>query len=634
MTGWTSQKAGSFKKEFYKFLEYVRIDSKELGTVILGEHLYRAQHRFFDFVFDGLVDDIHEFDHLKSRQLGISTGSRALTLFWAGMHDGLRGYMVFDTTPHTEEGRVELVEMVKALPKSLGFPGIQRENRNFVMLENGTRINFAAAGTKVTKSSGTLGRSSGINFSHGSEICSWAGGENITAFRNTFAKDFPNRLFLWESTGRGFNTWHDMWQEAKEDPRQRTLFTGWWAKDNQIIRSDDPSFERYGIQAPTAREIARIQEVEARYGWRITPEQLAWVRRESDPGAMPEGDAPVEYEPDSDQLAEQAWTENDAFQLAGSIFFQPEKLREQAERFVSNKFTSWSFAPGVEFADMKVFPSANGRSTELKVWEEPASDAVYILAADPAFGANERNDRSAISVSRCYADGIDQVAEYAWPLVTTRAFAWIILAIAAWYAGDRSEVWMIIELNGPGEAVWNEILGLQRNLKRAYFASAMEEKGLKNVFRNVRNFIYTRSDSFAGGRAWQWKLTSQLKETIMEELRSQTQNFMLRIRSLSALQEMRSVTRDGASIEAQGANKDDRVLALAMTVHCWQDRVRSRLISQRRTRQYEEAKSLMTLTDKIEIFNRFQLDAFFQQQAVERRRVVRALRGPAAWKAR
>ena len=46
----------------------------------------------------------------------------------------------------------------------------------------------------------------------------------------------------------------------------------------KIIARNDPDFERYGTQSPTPKERDRIAEVEHRYGWKITQEQLAWIQ--------------------------------------------------------------------------------------------------------------------------------------------------------------------------------------------------------------------------------------------------------------------------------------------------------------------------------------------------------------------
>src|SRR6202012_4993752 len=108
------------------------------------------------------------------------------------------------------------------------------------------------------------------------------------------------------------------------------------------------------------------------------------------------------------------------------------------------------------------YKARNAKEVQLKVWEEPQTQAVYVLAVDPAYGRNEANDRSAIQVMRCYADGMDQVAEYAWPLITTKQLAWVIAVIGGWFGSpEGSEVQLIIELNGPGQAVVDELNDLK-----------------------------------------------------------------------------------------------------------------------------------------------------------------------------
>ena len=633
MTAWNQGKIDAFREGFYSFLNVAKINSKELGPIILGQHLYRAQNRFYSSVFDGLGRDIHDIKHLKSRQLGISTGSRALTVFWCGVHDGLRGYMVFDTEAHKEEARFELLEMIEGLPSNFSFPRIKRQNRYLIELENDTRINLAAAGAKITKTTSTLGRSSGINFVHASEICSWGDPEAVEAFKAALAQDFENRLYIWESTGKGFNIWRDIWMEAKEDSdHQVTIFTGWWGKDNQIIRKSDPDFEKYGVQPPTDEELRKIQLVKEMYDWDITEEQLAWVRRYMSPGAKQEGDAPVEYDGSPARLQEVPWTENDAFQMTAAVFFAPEKLTDQANKNVSKKFTTWMYQPSLEFHDMKILPAANSRCIELKVWEDPEPNAIYCIGIDPAFGHNEKNDRSCIQVLRAYADGLDQVAEYAWALITTNHLAWVAASIAGWYGGNSSEVYWNLELNGPGDAVWAELQQLKYRLESGYQPKEVEEAGLRDIFRNVKSYFYWRPDSLSPTRTLHWRTHGQNKIGLMERLRDFTSNGMLRIRSLAALEEMRSVARDGDAIEAQGRNKDDRVVALALAIRMWEDRVRRMMVSQKRTREIETTRRTSAV-DQAKLFSTFQIDQLMNRKAFERRVDTRAMRR-AAWRYR
>ena len=115
------------------------------------------------------------------------------------------------------------------------------------------------------------------------------------------------------------------------------------------------------------------------------------------------------------------------------------------------------YTGGAEFTHCMVHKAPNTKSIDLKVWEEPDPDGVYVIGVDPAYGENDQNCRSAIEVIRCYADGIDQVAEYASPLVRTEQLAWVIASIMGWYgSGANSQVKYALELNGPGTAVVTE----------------------------------------------------------------------------------------------------------------------------------------------------------------------------------
>lgn len=638
LEGWNPEKVAIFRESFFLFLNQIKVNSKDKGEIILGEHVFRGQRMMLDQIFEGLAEDRHDFKALKSRQLGISTLSRALTLFWIGVHGGLKGYMVLDTTNHLDEARIELIGMIESLPPEFKFPRIKRQNRYMLQLDNDSIINFAAAGVKQGKGSGTLGRGSGVNFVHASEMCSWASEEGLESFLNSLSEDFPNRLYLWESTARGFNMWHDMWEAAKKDDGQVTIFLGWWSKDNQQIRRDHPNFARYGLQPPTEAEAKKIRLVKERYGWDITPEQLAWVRKKMDPTAEAEGDGPVEYEGDVLRVQEQPWTEEEAFQVTGATFFEGEVLTEMVNKHASKKYKAFFYTSGIEFADCRIYPAPNAKTVQLKVWEEPENDAVYVIAADPAYGSSEFNDRSCCQVYRAYADGLDMVAEYCYPMANTKQFAWVISSLLGYYSTvggqGKADVYFILELNGPGESVLLELNSLKHILRSPYQPKPIEEAGIRNIFQNVKNFIYSRSDSMnANGTAWHWKTSGRLKVLIMERLRDFVTTGLIHIRSMDMLMEMKSITREGDSIEAAGSKKDDRVMTGAMAVHCWENRARKTLINQRRTRQFEASKKTMTIRDQINMFNESQLTSFFKAKAGFRTRQAALLRRQ-SWRGR
>lgn len=618
--GWSHEKRVKVEQAFYTFLGRCYVNSKDAGRVCLGEVLYEGQRRAITKIFDALEKDIHKIAILKSRQLGISTIIRALIMFLIGLFSGVKGAIVFDTDQNKQESRAELEVMINDLPKSLKFPIIKNNNRAGLTLANDSKMLFMSAGVRKSKTSGTLGRSVGLSLTHRSELCSYDNDDGIEAFDNSLSDVNPDRLYIDESTARGFNKWFEMWKEYRLDPHVCCIFLGWWSKESQRIDRDDPDFARYGEQPPTDREIEKIKEVKRLYDHDISPEQLAWIRRKMDPTAHQEGDAPAEYEGNPTRIQEQPWTEDEAFQQTGSVFFAPQKLTDQTNQWVSDRYQTYMYSVSDEFQYTQVLKAPNAKMVELKVWEPPAnSGAVYVLGADPAFGENANNDRSSLQVLRCYADGVDQVAEYAWPLVTTQQLAWVIASLLGWYGQNDNQIRYILELNGPGTPVLNALKGLKFQLEHAANQQEIKDRGLQDVFKNVKTYIYNRADAMGPGFNYHFKTNVSLKVSLMERLRDFMQNGMLRIKSMSLIEEARTIAREGDSIEAPGSMKDDRVMAMALAVHCWEDRCRKDMMMQRRTREAEAAKARLSIQDQVYLFQQNQLSQFFAQKQASRR---------------
>lgn len=620
---WNAEKVEAFRAAFYEFLGYLRINSKEKGgDYRIADGLYEAQYRFLDTIFDGLAEDIHDFKCLKSRQLGMSTISRALVIFWLGMHRGMQGAMIFDTESHKEEAREEIEQMIQSLEPDLGFPRILKLNRYNLSLSNNSRLRFMAAGTRTTKSSGVLGRSSGINLVHASEMCSWENEEGVVALTNALSRTYPDRLYIWESTARGFNAWHDMWETAKKDDlNQRTLFTTWYHKDDQRIPRGTAKFERYGTDPPSEREVERIELVREMYDYDIDPEQLAWYRELTDPSREADGDEPE----DSYQLQDQPWVEEDAFQQTGATFFEGSKLRERMVAATQKKFSSYKFVPGTDFVTTEIYPAKLWRDVDIKVWEEPVHDAVYVVSADPAFGHNPKSNYSAVEVGRCYADQIEQVAEFTSTNTLTHQLAYLLWALVGWYGSPPgSQVLTIIEINGPGESVWREYNMTRSVVQNGYLRVPAREKGLTDVFQNARNYVYQRSDSLSPGHNFHWKTTQQLKVAIMERLRDFVHIGGIVLNSADALEEMKAITRDGDEIGGEGSARDDRTISLAMMVRAWEEKLRRGLIAQNRTKESDIARRRLNIVDQMQLHNRYRITEFFARKSEVRRQELYA----------
>lgn len=631
MSAWTPSRIDDFRNGFHEFVQHVRINSKELGgNTCLGDHVYRAQNMFLETVFESLAEDIHDISILKSRQLGISTITRALSLFWLGIHDGLQGALVFDTAYNTSAARREIVGIINNLPARLHFPPIRDNNRDALILENDSQILFMAAGVKTSRSGGGLGRSVGLNFIHASELCSWNNDEGLTSLRQSLSETFPDRLYLWESTARGFNSWHDLYTEAQDDPSKKTLFLGWWCKDNQVIERRTAEFAKYGMEPPNGAEMRRIRAVKELYDWDITAEQLAWYRKKSDPTQdREEGDAE-----DSNFVQEQPWIEAESWQQTGSTFFDAEKLTEVTQKITSGpKPQVFRFLPGVtNFVESEFYQAKMRREIDLRLWEEPQPDSTYVVAGDPAFGHNEANNNSCAQVLRCFADGVDQVAEYASSTIGPHQFAWLLWSLVGYYGfKPNNKVLMICELNGPGEEVWRQYDKTRVLIQQGYLRPLAEKKGIENIANNTRNYIYTRSDSMSSGHSLHFKTNQQNKVQLLEACRNYLYSDTLRVRSIETIEEMKSVTRDGDTIKASGNKRDDRTFAMALGVRAWDEKMRRGLITGNRTREAEYARLSLSIVDQYAIFNKSTLDYFLKEKQMSREAMAMRSRA-AGWR--
>ena len=614
------------KEAFYEFLNHCEIKSKESSDwIILGHNLYDAQIRVIEGIFEGLGRDIHSFKFLKSRQLGVSTIIRALMLFWSGVFS-ITGALVFHRTQALEDARTELLDMLERMPASYRFPRKKSSNRFAMTLENRSRITMMSAGEKEAKGSNALGASFAISLAHRSELCSYGSKAGLEAMRHSMARTNPNRLFVDESTARGRNLWWEIWNEGKADPECICIFIGWWSHPGQIVPKGTPAYVKYTMFPLSDDEKRKIKEVRDRYGHEITAEQLAWIRKEMDVDAAEMDPERKDFSGDPIRRQEQPWYEEESWQNTESVFFDPDRLNDQSNKWASNKYTAYAFYAGFEFKDFTAAKAPNARSVQLKVWEEPVEDSIYIVAADPAFGISEHNDRSCVQVCRAFSDGIDQVAEYAWPLIDSQQLAWVMAALEAWYAGERSEVYRILEINGPGEATFRELRSLKQKIQFDYYSGGSNDRVLINIQRNVRDYFYQRTDSLHVGHSMQWVTNQQRKIAIMERLRDHTHTGVLRIRSHETINEMCDVTRDGDSIGAGNHDHDDRPLALALACRQWEEGPRRKMMQARRTRDYELSKRRMNTVDMVKAFNQNQFETFLAgRDALKRAQAIAQL---------
>jgi hypothetical protein len=577
-------KASRWIPLFEDFIKDLRIASKEVSSTDergAPLDLWRSQHLMLTTIASGLDIGVRKFYFLKSRQVGATTLSLAIDLFWLAMHRDLFGALVTDTEKNRDANRMILTKYLASFPE--GYFGedfrMVKHNREMMAFSNGARLDFVVAGTKKKGVSWAEGR--GYAMAHLTECSKYGDAAALDSFEESMAQENPDRLYIYESTANGMNHWKSRCEAAKEDTyTKRFCFIGWWAGDTNRIKRSDPRFLQYGNYAASGEEREQIGAVKHLYGVTITPEQLAWIRWKY---ASPESDAQM--------LAQNLpWTEKDAFVQSGYSFFQVRQLGKDQQYIAENpeefRYRGYRYELGNSFFDVKlveILDQAEFDDIELRVWEEPVETGQYAIGCDPAWGRNAHKDRHAIVVWRCYADKLVQVAEYATADVEPKHAAWVL----AHLAGAYRNCIVNLELQGPGRMYMQEWDNIRGQLSAEMFRDEVRSRDWEDALGYARWYLYHRSDSMGAGYAANFETTWRTKQELMFQFRGAYVTSELIVRSIRLLREMVNVqhTEDtiGAPESTAEDGKDDRVFAGALGCRAWLNWIRPSMLAQGQT---------------------------------------------------
>lgn len=564
------------------FIKLLRIDSKEIAAADdKGSplDLWRSQKMFLEQVCRGMDEGVRTFYCLKSRQIGVTTLSLVFDVFWLAFHPGTIGALVTDTAKNSAANRRLIVRYIESVPR--GFFGksfnIVENNKDFLTFSNGSRLDLLVAGTRQKKA---WGEGVGYVFGHLTEIASYGSKEGIDSFLESLSENHPNRLLIIEGTAKGFNHWRDMWIAAKKHPHTiRTIFLGWWSKDLNVIKKKDPRYAVFGADDPNAEERELINHVEELYSYKVTQEQIAWYRWKT---ADESSDIRTAHQ-------NQPWSESQAFIQSGFSFFAVRILQNDLSRITDSEnpvlYRGYRYLLGTDFhlgVMEQITDSLRKDDIELRIWEDPISEAEYAIGCDPAWGRNDNKDRHAISVWRCFADRLVQVAEYADNNTGNQQCAWVLAHLCGAYRNCQIN----IELTGgPGRAVMTEFEHLRDRMRSDMYMAKMEksEYDWDDFLHNARWYLYHRPDSMGSGFAKGWESTGESKFRMMMQIQENHRSGLMHINSVPLVEEMLTVVHDGSFIGAPNNTKDDRVFAAALANIAWLERIRPSMVQRGET---------------------------------------------------
>jgi hypothetical protein len=545
------------RKRFLQFCWKIKVQSKDYGLIsfkMLGSQLY-----ILDEICAGLEEGITVFVILKARQLGSSTFFLLLDLFWAFEHGGLLGVFLTHQEGSREDFRTAIEVFFSETPKGFLVKYV-RHNRNLLVLKNGSKFRYLVAGTSENRKGG-LGRSGSANYVHSTETAFYGNGDDVNEFRSQTSSLYPHRLQIYETTANGFNWFWDFWELARKDPTKRCIFVGWWRDERNQLPLDHPFFLKYmpdGIESKLSPlERKRVREVREAYSFEISLQQVAWYRWH------------LESEKEGDQSLmdqEYPWTEDDAFQATGSKFFTAESLTTCTREAKKYPFLVYRYRLGTRFEQTTLQQTRDPRSP-LRVWEEASKFGYYVLGCDPAYGSSDEADRTVISVWRCFAECMVQVAEFCSPEPSTYQCAWVLAHLAGYYG--LTWIMPILEITGPGQAVFDELEKVRRLAAEIRPTEEDPAPAIRNILSNMKHYMYRRIDTLGSSLVYQWRSNEELKRRMMNQYKNGVELGRVIPRSIPLLEEMRRIVNDEGHIGAEGRAKDDRVIGAGLAYQAW-----------------------------------------------------------------
>ena len=550
----------TFSLENYKQIcATLRVDTKNRGEIFLSwEEKMGTQRYLMEEIARGLADGVHTFVVLKGRQQGITTECLALDLYWSMKNAGMSGSLV----THDEEARdmfkTTLEMYIAGLPQKFKVP-VAAHNRTQLVFKNRSKLAYQVAGTRKNSK---LGKGKGLTYLHGTEVGEWGDEEGFASLQASMSEDHPDRLEVYESTAQGFNFFADLWDRAGSSVSMRQIFIGWWRNEAYRKEKGSNEFRVYWDERLLPEERKWIREIDEKYGYTIQPEQIAWWRWMLNEKI---GDQELMYQ-------NHPPTEDYAFIASGQNFFSTARLSDEMKAIKKRPAADlFRFVLRDNFEDCDITES-NTKHSNLKIWEHADPAGIYVLGADPAYGSSDWADRFCASVWRCYGDGMEQVAEFCTESCNTYQFAWVILYLAGHYRNTMIN----LEINGPGQAVWQEIQQMKRN-------ASMNPKNpvsqkILHVVQNLQNYLYRRLDGFSRPSAYHWKTSTDTKERMLNFYKDCFERGTSMLRSSQLIEEMQKVVREEGQLGAPGRGKDDRVIAAGLAHVAWTDFKRNECI--------------------------------------------------------
>jgi hypothetical protein len=449
---------------------------------------------------------------LKGRQQGVSTYTEG-RYYWKVTHR--RGVRAFILT-HEDAATQNLFEMASRYHTNC--PHIVRpetgtsnaKELTFGKLDSGYKL--GTAGTKA------VGRSSTVQYFHGSEIAFWPHADSHFSGIMQAIPHAPGTEVILESTANGAGgKFYEMWQDAEKGKGEFiAIFMPWFWQSEYSVDPKEFTF------TDKERTLAKL--------YSLSESQLAWRQ--------------LKIQELGEDLFHQEYpcTAQEAFLVSGRPAFDPKSLMEAELECFSPKYRAEVTENG------NIFRHEEGA---LRVWDEPVSGKRYVIGADVAEGLTHGDYSCAQVLS--VPDGL-QVAEWHGHVDPDR-FGDVLVSLGKRY--NRA------------------FIGVERNNHGLTTLTNMLHTGYANMY--VQHDIEHRSGQKQTKKLG-WLTTRKSKPKIIDQLISELRDGDHGIVCKELIGEMKRYQIDAnGSYNAQDGYHDDRVMARAIAGEMMAHAPRNRL---------------------------------------------------------
>lgn len=457
---------------------------------------------------------------LKSRQLGISTVAMCYSLYLTLTRSNTTCFMM----SYSRDSALEIFDKLRTiydyLPDYVKLPETAN-NRSALAFDNNSKIIVATCGTKDKVRGSTLA------FAHLSEVGLM--NENLEtqliAIEQALA---PGSSMILESTAKGLNKFHDLWQGAVSSENNYTPFFFPWYRDRRMFSSEYIEFsEMYKARNGKYLEENELDEKEKwLYDKGTSLQMLMWrrvkIKNSGEDGFMQEfPSTPTEAFLNSD----------------GANIFDIKCIHERLINI--DKYAKVLQIP------KNISPILKQNKQYLKIWKYPVSGERYYIGCDGAEGLGGDHDYSVIEVLD--SDGF-QCAEFRTNRIKPYIFAEILYEMALYYNGAL----LCIERASAGITIIEKVRDTYKYVNMMRYKS-FDAKGKKTY-------------------KWGWETSQSSKPKMINSFVELFETGGICVNSKELLKEMKLFQSvDGKMCAISG--HDDCVMAMALAIVAMLNRV-------------------------------------------------------------